>query len=56
MTDNPVAPCTLDHQVENIAAELTSAVYTLVLRHGLRVSWLDLNWLTVTEFGGCHVI
>ena len=52
MTDNHGVPCTRDPQVENIAAELTSAVYTLVLRHGLRVSWLDLElglWRALAE-------
>jgi hypothetical protein len=52
MTDNPGAPCTRDNQVENIAAELTSAVYTLVLRHGFPVSWLDLElglWRALAE-------
>jgi hypothetical protein len=43
MNDNHSVPCTRDTQLENIAAELTNAVYALVLRHGLRVSWLDLE-------------
>jgi hypothetical protein len=43
MLDNHGATCDRDPQLENIAAELTSAVYPLVLRHGLRVSWLDLE-------------
>ena len=41
MSDNHGAPCTRDPQLENIAAELTTAVYPLLLRHGLRASWLD---------------
>jgi hypothetical protein len=52
MTDDDGAPCTRDPQLENIAAELTSAVYTLVLRHGFWVSWLDLElglWRALAE-------
>jgi signal transduction histidine kinase len=52
MNDNHGVPCTRDAQLENIAAELTSAVYALVLRHGLRVSWLDLElglWRALAE-------
>jgi hypothetical protein len=38
--------------LENIAAELTTAVYPLVLRHALRGSWLDLElglWRALAE-------
>ena len=52
MRDNHGAPCTRDPQLENIAAELTGAIYPLVLRHGLRVSWLDLEldlWRALAE-------
>jgi hypothetical protein len=52
MLDNHRAPCNRDPQLENIAAELTSAVYPLVLRHGLRGSWLDLQlglWRALAE-------
>jgi hypothetical protein len=38
--------------LENIAAELTSAAYPLVLWHGLRGSWLDLElglWRALAE-------
>ena len=52
MFDNHGAACDRDPQLENIAAELTSAVYPLVLRHGLRVSWLDLElglWRALAE-------
>ena len=52
MSDNQSAPCTQDPQLENIAAELTGAIYPLVLRHGLRVSWLDLElglWRALAE-------
>ena len=45
MSDNPGAraPCTGGPQLENIAAELTGAIYPLVLRHGFLGSWLDLE-------------
>jgi hypothetical protein len=52
MLDSHGATCNRDPQLENIAAELTSAVYPLVLRHGLRVSWLDLElglWRALAE-------
>jgi hypothetical protein len=52
MSDNHYAPCTRNPQLENIAAELTGAIYPLVLRHGLRVSWLDLElglWWALAE-------
>jgi hypothetical protein len=52
MSDNHGAPCTRDPQLENIAAELTSAVYPLVLRHGFLASWLDLElglWRALAE-------
>jgi hypothetical protein len=43
MSGNNGATRARDTRLQNIAAELTSAVYPLVLRHGLRVSWLDLE-------------
>ena len=52
MSDNHGAPCTRDRELENIAAELTGAIYPIVLRHGLRVSWLDLElglWRALAE-------
>ena len=52
MLDNHRATSNRDHQLENIAAELTSAVYPLVLRHGLKVSWLELQlslWRVLAE-------
>jgi hypothetical protein len=52
MSNNRGAPCNRDHQLENFAAELTSAVYPLVLPHGVRVSWLDLElglWRALAE-------
>ena len=41
-----------DPQLEHIAAELTTAVYLLLLRHGKRGSWLDLElglWRALAE-------
>ena len=52
MSDNHGASCNRDALLENFAAELTSAVYPLVLRHGLRGSWLDLElglWRALAE-------
>jgi hypothetical protein len=52
VTDNHGAPCARDPQIENIAAELTTAVCPLLLRHGLKVSWLDLElglWRALAE-------
>lgn len=40
MRDNQGTVCDPDVRLENFAAELTSAVYPLVLRRGLRDSWL----------------
>ncbi len=52
MSDNHGAPCTPDPQLENIAAELTSAVYAAMLRRGALGSWLDLElslWRALRE-------
>jgi hypothetical protein len=52
MFDNHGAPRTRDTQLENIAAELTSAVYSVTLRHGVGGSWLDLElslWKALAE-------
>ena len=52
MLDNHCATCNWDHQLENIAAELTSAVYLVVLRHGMSGSWLELElglWKALAE-------
>ena len=38
--------------VENLAAELTNAVYPIVLRHGIGIEWLDLQldlWKALSE-------
>ena len=37
---------------DNVAAELTEAVYPVVLRHGVGTQWLDLElnlWKALTE-------
>jgi hypothetical protein len=52
MLDNHRATCIRDRQLENIAAELTSAVYLVVLQHGMSGSWLDLElglWRALAE-------
>jgi hypothetical protein len=39
------------HRVENFAAELTAAVYQVVLRHGAGERWLELElglWHSIT--------
>ena len=41
-----------DVRLENFAAELTSAVYPLALRHGMRGSWITLQlglWRALAE-------
>jgi hypothetical protein len=41
-----------DRFLETLAAELTIAAYTTVLRHGVREHWLDLEldlWHAMTE-------
>jgi len=38
--------------MENLAAELTNAVYPVVLRHGIGIEWLDLQldlWKALSE-------
>jgi hypothetical protein len=59
MSDNHGATCTRDTLVQNIAAELTSAVYPLVLRQGIRGSWLDLElglWRTLVKHDVLEVV
>ena len=43
MSDNDGDTCNRDTLVDNFAAVLTRAVYPLVLRHGMRGSWLDME-------------
>jgi hypothetical protein len=52
MNDNQHAGCDRDTRLENYAAELTSAVYPLVLRRGLKDSWLKVElglWRALVE-------
>jgi hypothetical protein len=52
MSDNPGATCDQDTLLENFAAELTSAVYPIALRHGLRGSWIEVElglWRALAE-------
>jgi hypothetical protein len=51
MSDNRGPASGRDVVLENIAAEMTSVVYPLVLRHGLKCSWLDMEldlWRALT--------
>jgi hypothetical protein len=43
MTDNHRTDCDRDTGLENFAAELTGAVYPLLLRRGLKDSWLEVE-------------
>jgi hypothetical protein len=43
MSDNHGAAGNRDTLLENFAAELTSAVYPLVLGHGMRGSWIKVE-------------
>jgi hypothetical protein len=52
MNDNPRATSDRDARLDNFAAELTRAVYPLVLRRGLRDSWLKVElglWRAMAE-------
>jgi hypothetical protein len=52
MSDNHSALCAAETQLENVAAELTSAVYAVMLRRGVEGSWLDLElslWSALSE-------
>lgn len=52
MSDNPRAVLDPHTRVENFAAELTSAVYAVLLRRGLNGSWVRLEltlWRGLTE-------
>jgi hypothetical protein len=52
MSDNHGAFCNRDTLLENFAAELTSAVYPIALRHGMNGSWLKVElalWRVVAE-------
>jgi hypothetical protein len=43
MSDNHSGSWNRDTRLENFAAEVTSAVYAVVLRHGVDDKWLDLE-------------
>ena len=52
MSDNHRTACDRDRRIENFAAELTCAVYPLVLRRGLKDSWLKVElglWRALAE-------
>ena len=52
MIDNHCTSCDRDTRIENFAAELTRAVYPLVLRRGLKDSWIRMElglWRAVAE-------
>jgi hypothetical protein len=52
MSDNQGASCNRDTLLENFAAELTSAVYPLALRYGIRDSWIKVElglWKALAE-------
>jgi hypothetical protein len=43
MSDNHGASCHRDTLLANFAAELTSAAYSVALRHGTAGMWVDLE-------------
>jgi hypothetical protein len=52
MNDTPVATDERDTSLEDLAAELTAAVYTVVLRRGVSGSWINLElalWRELVE-------
>jgi hypothetical protein len=52
MSNNHGTICNRDTLLENFAAELTSAVYALALRHGMRDSWIKVElglWRALAE-------
>jgi hypothetical protein len=52
MSDNQRTTCDRDIRLENLAAELTSAVYPVVLRRGLKGSWIKVElglWRALAE-------
>jgi hypothetical protein len=52
MSDNPRATPDRHTRLENFAAELTSAVYAVLLRRGLNGSWVRVEltlWRALTE-------
>jgi hypothetical protein len=52
MSDNLVAASNRDTVLDNFAAELTSAVYPIALRHGMADSWIKVElslWRALAE-------
>jgi hypothetical protein len=52
MSDTLGTACTRDARLENYAAELTRAAYPLMLRHGMRGSWIEVElglWRALAE-------
>jgi hypothetical protein len=52
MSDNHAAACNRDTLLENFAAELTRAVYSRALRHGISGSWIQVEldlWRALAE-------
>ena len=52
MSDNHCASCNRDTLLENFAAELTRAAYSVALRHGTRCSWIKVElglWKALAE-------
>ena len=52
MSDDYIAACNGDTQVENLAAELTCAIYPIALRHGTEGSWIKVElglWRALAE-------
>jgi hypothetical protein len=43
MNDNRAVVADADHELEALAAELTSTAYAVALRHGVEDKWLDLE-------------
>jgi hypothetical protein len=52
MTDNHGAVCNRETLLENFAADLTTAVYPIALRHGMAGSWIKVElglWKALAE-------
>jgi hypothetical protein len=52
MKGNRKTPCDLEIRLEDFTAELTRVAYAVVLRHGARDKWLDLQlelWKALQE-------
>jgi hypothetical protein len=52
MSDNHGAASNRDDQLENLAAELTFAIYPIALRHGMAGSWIKVElglWRALAE-------